>query len=196
MVQSFEFTQRRVDQLKAPEQGWDWYKDKGCPGLQLAKFYTGTGTYYLVKRMKDAQGRSKPTRLKLGTTVALSVKAARDAARAKLGEIAKGDSPLAARQQQAGGATLAKLWGDYLELHARPRKRSWQDDERMYNKYLKPYHDSKLSAITPAVVAKWHGDVARKHGKVQANRALRCWRRCSARRARRWATPERTLAPG
>ena len=58
----------------------------------------------------------------------------------------------------------------YLELHAKPRKKSWQDDERQYNKYLPPLHNKRLSAITQTVVAKWHGAIAKDHGPIQANR--------------------------
>ena len=57
-----------------------------------------------------------------------------------------------------------------LELHAKPRKKTWKDDERQYNKYLPTLHDKRLSAITQAIVAKWHGTIAKEHGPIQANR--------------------------
>ncbi len=50
-------------------------------------------------------------------------------------------------------------------------KKSWKDDERQYNKYLCDFHGKKLSAITQAVVAKWHRTIAKGHGPIQANRS-------------------------
>ena len=58
----------------------------------------------------------------------------------------------------------------YLELHAKPRKKTWKDDERQYNKYLPTLHNKRLSAITQPIVAKWHGTIAKEHGPIQANR--------------------------
>ena len=40
----------------------------------------------------------------------------------------------------------------------------------MYNKYLTGLHGKRLSEITEAIVAKWHGAIAKEHGPIQANR--------------------------
>jgi integrase len=81
-----------------------------------------------------------------------------------------GRDPAAERREKRQEPTLAELWESYLELHAKPRKRSWQDDERMYRKYMTGMARKRLSAITRPVVAKWHGQLAKDHGPIQANR--------------------------
>lgn len=117
-----------------------------------------------------ADGISKPTRYKLGTTRELSVEDARNAARQRLGEISSGRNVQTERREKQGGPLLSDLWDTYLELHAKPRKKSWQDDERMYRKYIANMHDRRLAALTQAVIANWHGALAKSHGPVQANR--------------------------
>jgi integrase len=167
MTTSFAFTEPKIRALEPPRTGTDreYHKDTKLPGLQVCVTSTGTKTYYAVCRVNG-----KPTRYKLDTTDKLSVEAARDAAWAYFGRKARGEDPHAERRQKHREATLAELWAFYLDLHAKPRKRTWRDDERMYTKYMKDLQDKRLSAITQADVAKWHGDVAKKHGPIQANR--------------------------
>ena len=94
----------------------------------------------------------------------------RRAAARHAGTVAAGRNPAAERRAKLQEATLGALWDSYLDLYAKPRKRSWKDDERMYKKYLGAMKTNRLSAITKAVVTKWHGRIAKEHGPVQANR--------------------------
>jgi integrase len=106
----------------------------------------------------------------LGSSDQLSVDDARKAAAMKVAKIAGGENPQAVRRAKQNEATLATLWESYLKLHAKPRKRTWQDDERMYEKYMGDMAGKRLSAISTAMVAKWHGSMATEHGPYQANR--------------------------
>ena len=170
MATSFAFTEARVKALKPPvtddPNARDYHKDLKCPGLQVAIFPSGKRVYYFVKRMEG-----KPTRLKLGTSEELSVDDARDAARIHAGKVADGKNPQAERRARREEPALSALWESYLERHAKPRKKSWKDDQRQWEKYMGALAGKRLSSITKAVVAKWHGDIAKDHGPVQANRA-------------------------
>jgi integrase len=169
MVTTFPFTEARIRALKPPTaqdpNGRDYHKDSKCPGLQLAVFPTGKKVYYFVKRMDG-----KPTRLKLGTTKDLSADDARELAKVHAGKVASGENPQAARRARREEPLLSALWEAYLELHAKARKKTWQDDERMYKKYMGPLVGKRLSAVTKPMVAKWHGQLAKDHGPIQANR--------------------------
>jgi integrase len=165
------FSEARIKALHPPERGPGgkyrqvYCKDTTVSGLQVCITSHGGKSYYYVRRIDG-----RPTRVLLGTVDELSVDQAREAARIKAGEVASGKNPHAERLAKRQEPTLAELWKSYLELHAKPRKKSWQDDERQYHKYMAALHTKRLSAITQAVVAKWHGGIANDHGPVQANR--------------------------
>ena len=166
---SFAFTEAKIRNLKPPDTDdpntRDYHKDAKCLGLQVAVFPSGKRVFYFVRRIDG-----RPTRVRLGTTDELSVDQAREAARIHAGDVAAGRNPQAARRAKREEAKLSDLWTSYLDLHAKPRKKSWKDDERQWEKYMGALAGKRLSAITKAVVAKWHGDIAKDHGPIQANR--------------------------
>ncbi|MBA2482616.1 MAG: recombinase XerD, partial [Planctomycetes bacterium] len=53
-----------------------------------------------------------------------------------MGDIAAGIDPQADKRELREEATLGDLFKDFLELHAKPRKRSWKEDEGLWNRYL------------------------------------------------------------
>ena len=105
----------------------------------------------------------------MGKWPAPSVSQAREAASVHHGTIAAGGDPQGERRRRRREPTLDDLWESYLELHAKPQKKTWQDDERMYKKYLVDLHGQGLSAITRSIVAEIHGRIGTEHGKSQAN---------------------------
>ena len=69
-------------------------------------------------------------------------------------------------------ATLAGLFERWGALHASVHRRTWGEDQRVFRKYLAPFHGRRLNRIAPSEVAGWRGDVGEHHGPIQANRAL------------------------
>jgi integrase len=159
------FTEAFVKNLKPPAKGRSWHYDDKAAGLALMVTAAGRKSFYFYK-----WANGKPAQFKLGDWPAVSVSQARDLASEQLATIARGGNPQADRRQRREEPTLADLWQSYLELHAKPHKKSWRDDERMYNKYLTALHAKRLSEITEAVVAKWHNAIGQENGPVQANR--------------------------
>lgn len=164
----FPFTQNRLEKLVPPSSGRVYVYDTATPGLALCVTSTGAKTFYSVRKIGGRKG--KTIRVLLGKFPGVTLDAASKAALKVVGDIAKGIDPSVERNAKRHEPTLADLWESYLELHAKPRKKSWKDDERQYNKYLCDFHGKKLSAITPAAVAKWHRNIAKNHGPIQANR--------------------------
>jgi integrase len=76
------------------------------------------------------------------------------------------------RKRARSVPTLADCFDRWLELHAKPHRRTWPDSVRQFNKYLSDFHGRRLSTITEANVSEWHGRIGRDHGPVQANRVL------------------------
>ena len=160
----FKFTISAIDKLPAPASGRVVYHDDGCDNLTLVVSPASKSFYWF--------GRSagKPTRLFVGKFPEMGVENARKKTRQLSAARDEGRDPAAERKAKRKEPTLAELWESYLELHAKPQKKSWKDDERQYKKYLPTLHNKRLSAITQAVVAKWHGAIARENGPIQANR--------------------------
>ena len=165
MVTSFVFTEATIKDLPAPRAGRQYHKDKTFPGLQVCVTRAGTKTYYFVKRVSG-----KPKRLWLGTAAQLTVATARKAAAKQAAKIADGADPQSERLLRRNEPTLAMLWQSYFELHSKPQNKSWKDDERRYRNYMADMAGKRLSAITQAVIAKWHGKIGMDRGPVQANR--------------------------
>ena len=160
----FNFTISAIDKLPAPASGRVVYHDEGCDNLTLVVSPASKSFYWF--------GRSagRPTRLFVGKFPEMGVENARKKTRKLSAARDDGRDPAAERKARRKEPTLAELWESYLELHAKPQKKSWKEDERKYNKYLPVLHDKRLSAITQTTVAKWHGTIAKEHGPILANR--------------------------
>jgi integrase len=164
----FPFTQNRLEKLAPPPSGRVYFYDTATPGLALCVTAAGAKTFYSVRKINGRNG--KTIRMLLGKFPGVTLDAASKAALKIVGDIAKGIDPSLERNAKREEPTLANLWDSYLELHAKPQKKSWKDDERQYNKYLPTLRNKRLSAITKTVVTKWHSTIAKEHGPIQANR--------------------------
>src|SRR5262249_13082143 len=84
-----------------------------------------------------------------------------------------GANPAEAKRAHKAELIFAELFATYLERHARPRKRTWEEDKAKYEQYLaKPLGAKKLSAIERSDVAAVHSAVTAQRKPVTANRVL------------------------
>ena len=98
--------------------------------------------------------------------------AARKYAREKFVQIGNAEDPLAVRRRAALGSTVRQLCKLYIERHAKPKKRSWKEDERRLTKWIiSRYGNQKLDSITRLDIAKIHLSIGKKH-LYEANRVL------------------------
>ncbi|MBI5014386.1 MAG: integrase arm-type DNA-binding domain-containing protein [Deltaproteobacteria bacterium] len=188
-------TDAKVKTLKAREERSE-VADGGRNGLVLRVTPNGVKTWALRYRMDG-----KPRKLTLGTYPALTLEKAREAAVLERAKLEKGIDPGAAKQQEKDAAraarqvdrlatTLGNLAADYVEKYAKPRKRSWKEDERYLEQDVKPVL-GKLKAL----------DVTREHVRgllrekmeagspIAANRLLAVVRKMFA-----WAVDEGILS--
>jgi integrase len=159
-------TAQVVTALKPPRTGnlviWD--SDLTGFGLRI----TAAGAVSFVLRYV-LDGRER--RYTLGKHPDLSPSAARERATVLRGKIAGGEDPMEARRDARNAPTVDELCEDYLERHARPKKRasSVKGDERLIRRYVKP----KLGARKVAAVTRRDGDElhqALQDRPYQANR--------------------------
>lgn len=164
------FTKKALDSLPLPAEGKRaHYTDTKVPGLELRVTAKGTMTFCCQRWIKDT---ARPERVTLGRYPGMTIEQARKAAYRVNGAIAEGDNPAAIRRQLKGEPTLAELFADYLERHAKKKKKTWAEDQRSFARYVAPaLGQRKLSALHRRDFASLHASIS-KAAPVQANRVL------------------------
>jgi integrase len=109
---SGKLTKTAVESLKPPSEkaGQSFLWDGELKGFGVRAIQSGLKTFILQYR--DADGRSR--RIKLGRFGAITVESARDLAKVKFGQLAKGDDP-AKKPDTRRKTTVAALCDWYLE---------------------------------------------------------------------------------
>jgi integrase len=164
------FTKSAIDKadynLDAGKNGACFIWDHEVRGLGVRIYPSGHKTF--VCSYRTATQRRRMT---LGDYGTLTIDQARAKARKALAHTDERD-PLAERERDRRGETFADLAREYLDRHAKAKKRSWKDDERRINQHLlKPWGTRKAKSIDADDVAA----LFRKIGKetpIEANRTL------------------------
>jgi integrase len=123
-----------VRSIKPPTAGSLDYFDDFTPGLSLRVTANDVRTWTVFYR--DQNGRQK--RLKLGRYPAVKLVDARELARDVQRKVAHGGDPVVEKRAARDVLTFGELAQDYIDNHAKPKKRSWQEDERQLNASLLP----------------------------------------------------------
>ena len=121
-------TDRSIAKLVAPEGGRLEVLDTKMPGLALRVASGGKRTWTVVWH----QGR-QTRRFAFGAYPTVTLASAREEARQLLAGIARGEDPATARTERRSAPTVTALAEDYIERYAKPRKRSWEADQRTLN---------------------------------------------------------------
>lgn len=154
---------RNVDRIETPDSGRVTYHDDQLQGFCLVVQPSGLRIWKLYRRVNG-----KPVRVSLGLYPEISPDAARKICLERLAAVARGEDPRAPRA--ASEPTLADLFRRYLEEHAKPHKKSWEDDQKNWERYLARYGTRRLSEIDRQAVRSIH--LRLKDTPVSANRVL------------------------
>lgn len=166
------FTDAAVRALQAPPVAQITYLDSATRGFGLRIAAGGARTWTFTYR----QGK-RVRRLTLGCYPELSLADARRKAKTARAEADLGHDPAGERRAQREAATFAELVSDYIERHAKPRKRSWRADEQMLKKHVPTtWGDRKAAEIARRDVRDLLAKVAAKT-PIAANRLLACLRK-------------------
>jgi hypothetical protein len=134
-------TVRFIDSIEASSSGRVEYWDEGTPGFGLRVSETGRKTWVVLYRHLG-----KLRRLTLGTYPTLPLADAREQAKDALRAAAKGKDPAGEKRVARLGDTFGDLAEDYIELYAKPNKRSWREDRRALDRDLLPKFKSRKAA--------------------------------------------------
>lgn len=131
--------------------------DTNIQGFGIRVYPSGRKSYVLSYRH---HGRKRL--MTIATHGIETLSQAQSKARVELGKVSADTDPLAQKQKNAKGDTVADLGIAYMERHAKVKKKSWSDDEAMIKNWIKPaWGTLKAKAIT-------RDDVAALHRKIGA----------------------------
>lgn len=162
------FTKKALQILEAPSKGQKIYIDQGCKGLNLIITSAGSKTFYFRACLNGEQRR-----FRIGPFPDISLDEARDASDEKRTLVAKGIDPDAEIKARRAEHTLDEFFDDYLTLHAKKHKKTWQYDINTYNFHVKArLGKRKLSDISRQDIEMLHTTIADTRGKSIADHVL------------------------
>lgn len=135
--------------LKPPTEGRVWYADSDIGNFQVCVSHTGSRVFYRVGRVNG-----KMTRVRLGAYPALTVKVARDLCISINGDVAAGREVVTTNRTTRSKRTLKDEFNWWLEFVAKPNKRTWQRDERVWKRDIESRLGNKLldSVTRPEII--------------------------------------------
>ena len=164
-------TVRFIDSITPPASGRIEYWDESTPGFGLRVSDSGRKTWVVLYRF----GRVR--RLTIGTYPTLPLADAREMAKDALRAAAKGRDPAGEKRAARLGDSFGDLAEDYIELHAKPNKRSWREDRRSLDRDLLPkFKNRKAADIKRREVIALLDRIKARGAAVLANRTLEIMR--------------------
>jgi integrase len=155
------FTDDRLERWPAPPKTVFLYDD-GQPGLVLRVTDKGAKTFLYYRRVKG-----KPRKIKIGRLGEVTVRQARKEAARIHGQVVEGADP----RPKVETRTLGDVFSDWLEKKAKVRKRTWEQDERLYNRRLRRFRNKPFDEIDADWLKRLHRIVG-KRAPVGANRLV------------------------
>ena len=150
-----------------PGQAEAFFWDAGCRGLGLRAL--GSGKRSWVYQYRDEHRRTR--RIVLGDVSAVSLEAARDAARQHAASVIQGGNPSAQRKAKRAATTMLDIIEAYLRYaRTRQRPRSYKETERHLRLHSASLHHDCAEAVRRGDITTLLERVAKDSGPAAANR--------------------------
>lgn len=164
-----KFTDKKIQNLKPKAQRYEEWEGNGF-GVRVTP--RGTRSFVCLFRFEG-----KPRRLTLGTYPTMTLAEAHQAHGEAMKKLEQGIDPgaeaVAERAEDRQAPTVAVLADEYLEKWAKPRKRSWREDERILKKDVLPeWGRRKAREITRRDVIRLLDGIVDRGAGIMANRTL------------------------
>jgi len=166
-----KFTDRQIKSLKPKKTRYEVWEDNG-KGFGVRVAPTGRKSFIFLYRF---QGTSR--RMTFGNYPETSLADAH-AAHAKSRQLLEqGNDPATveqdAKEESRRSPSIKRLAAEYIEKYAKPRKRSWKEDERILNKDVVPrWGKRKAQDITRRDIILLLDEIVDRGALIQANRTL------------------------
>lgn len=160
-----KLTHRGIDSLTTGKWLTDYW-DETLPGFGVRAHHTGRKKFFLRYSIDGTRRR-----MTLGNYPALSLADARSQAKEMIGRIARGEDPQAQKNADRKAETFGELAAQYLERHAKLKKRSWREDERAIRVDLLPtWKNRKAKSIGRREVSEVLDGIVGRGSPIMANR--------------------------
>ena len=166
-----KFTDRQIKSLKPKKTRYEVWEDNG-KGFGVRVAPTGRKSFIFLYRF---QGTSR--RMTFGNYPETSLADAH-AAHAKSRQLLEqGNDPATveqdAKEESRRSPSIKRLAAEYISKYAKPRKRSWKEDERILNKDVVPrWGKRKAQDITRRDIILLLDEIVDRGALIQANRTL------------------------
>lgn len=165
----------------------------GVPGLFIEVRHTGGMTYYL--RHRDADNRTRYS--KVGRVMDISLADAKKQALRLRAGILLGNYPGTDKVEKTQCMTFSEFFEQKYLPFAKPRKRSWRDDEKLYKKRLKAlFGDTPLDKITRHSLQQMHSDLRSELSSSSCDHHLGLMSRCIKLASEDWKIIPENVAKG
>ncbi|KAJ56301.1 hypothetical protein ACMU_04975 [Actibacterium mucosum KCTC 23349] len=165
---AFHFTKRSVDALEKPTNGQILYRDTTLKGFGVR---VGSASKVFVA---EGQVNHRTRRVTIGRADVISVEEARKRALGILSDMAAGLDPNAEKRRLAQESlTLSQAFDRFFETRSSLANSTRESYQRTANLYLKDWKRTLVTSITRQMVLKRHQRIAKEHGEVTANNAMR-----------------------
>jgi integrase len=164
-----KFTDKKILNLKPRAERYEEWEGNGF-GVRVTP--RGVKTFVYLYRFEG-----KPRRLTLGTYPKMSLAEAHEAHAVAKKKVEKGIDPgaeaVTEREEERQAPTVATLVEEYLEKWAKPRKRSWREDQRILQRDVLPvWGQRKAREITKRDVLRLLDGIVDRGAGIMANRTL------------------------
>jgi integrase len=168
-----KFTARYVSTLKPPASGQKDHWDASMPGFGLRVSAGGQKSWVVMYRHEGVKRRYT-----IGNYPAMSLADAREQAADILRAVAHGADPAYSKKVARKAETFADLAKEYLERHAKLKKRSWRKDDLAIERDLLPrFGRTKAKNVTRRDVLAMLDEIVERGAPIQANRTLEILRK-------------------
>jgi integrase len=162
------FTKTTIRKMQcSPGQDESLFWDAAVRGFGMRALRSGRRSW--IYQYRDEHGRTR--RIVLGDVSAVSLEAAREAARQKAASVAQGANPSVERKKKRTAGTVLEVVEAYL-VHARNRQRSrtFTGTERHLRVHAAPLHHDRVETVRRGDIAGLLGRIAESSGPISANR--------------------------
>jgi len=164
---TLNFTVRGIESLKPSHVRTDYF-DEGITGFGIRVSEKGRKTWFVMYRH-----HRRLRRMTFGTYPTMCLADANKRAKELLVESDDGKDPARAKQVERNAETFADLAVEYIERHAKKKKKSWENDDRILESdFLPELGILKAKDITRPDILRILDKISDRGAPIMANRSL------------------------